>query len=132
METILAITVGVLVAGSVYMLMSPNVLRMVFGVILISNAVNLAIFLLGGLSLGEPPLIAAHDKVLAVPYSNPLPQALILTAIVIGFGLLAFALVLVYRAYQELGTLDSDRMRVAEPEEGGETVAGAPAERATP
>lgn len=132
METILAITVGALVAGSVYLLLSHNVLRMVFGVILISNAVNLAIFMLGGLSVGLPPLIPGTETVLTEPYSNPLPQALILTAIVIGFGLLAFALVLVYRAYQELGTLDSDRMRIAEPEEGGETAAGAPAERATP
>lgn len=132
METVLAVTIGVMVAGSVYLLLSHNVLRMLFGVILISNAINLAIFMLGGLSIGEPPLIGAADKVLELPYSNPLPQALILTAIVIGFGLLAFALVLVYRAYQELGTLDSDDMRVAEPVEGGDAVAGATGERAAP
>ena len=115
METVLAFTIGIMVAGSVYLLLSHNVLRMLFGVILISNAVNLAIFMLGGLTQGLPPLIAADATTLAEPVSNSLPQALILTAIVIGFGLLAFALVLVYRGYQELGTLDSDKMRVAEP-----------------
>jgi len=125
METFMAFVIGVLVAGSVYLLLAHNVLRLLFGVILLSNAINLLIFSVGGLSIGLPPLIGVADKVLALPYSNPLPQALILTAIVIGFGLLAFALVLVYRAYQELGTLDSDRMRVAEPlwpEEAAETT----------
>ena len=49
--------------------------------------------------------------------SNALPQALVLTAIVIGFGLFAFAIVLVFRAWTQLGTLDGDEMRIAEPEE---------------
>jgi len=49
--------------------------------------------------------------------ANALPQALVLTAIVIGFGLFAFALVLAFRAYQTLGTLNTDEMRVAEPKE---------------
>ncbi|MFC7334331.1 Na+/H+ antiporter subunit C [Rhodocista pekingensis] len=119
MEVVMAFVIGILVAGSVYLLLSRNVLRAVFGVILLSNAVNLVILTVGGLSLGLPPLIGPEAKVLAEPYSNPLPQALILTAIVIGFGLLSFALALVYRAYQELGTLDSDGMRVAEPPEAG-------------
>jgi len=115
METVMAFTIGAMVAGSVYLLLCHNVLRLLFGVILLSNAINLAIFTLGGLSLGNPPLIDGAEKVLAEGTSNSLPQALILTAIVIGFGLLAFALVLVYRGYQEMGTLDSDQMRVAEP-----------------
>jgi multicomponent Na+:H+ antiporter subunit C len=55
--------------------------------------------------------------------ANALPQALVLTAIVIGFGLFAFALTLVYRGYQNLGTLDSDEMRLAEPREQTETPA---------
>ena len=53
-----------------------------------------------------------------------MPQALVLTAIVIGFGLLAFALVLVYRSYRVLGTLDSDAMRFAEPDENGRDTPG--------
>jgi multicomponent Na+:H+ antiporter subunit C len=114
-ETLVAFTVGVMAAGSVYLLLSHNLVRMLFGLILLSNAANFVIFAAGGMSEGLPPLIGRGDYVLEAPYSNPLPQALILTAIVISFGLLAFALVLVYRGYQELGTVDSDRMRLAEP-----------------
>lgn len=129
MEIVMAFVIGIMVAGSVYLLLSRNLLRLLFGVILLSNAVNLVIMTVGGLTLGLPPLIGGDATVLAEPYSNPLPQALILTAIVIGFGLLSFSLVLVYRGYQELGTLDSDRMREAEPCDPAEMPApvGAPA-----
>ena len=67
-------------------------MRVLFGLILLSNAANFVIFAAGGMSEGLPPLIGRGDYVLEAPYSNPLPQALILTAIVISFGLLAFAL----------------------------------------
>ena len=103
-------------AGSVYLLLSHNLVRMLFGLILLSNAANFVIFAAGGMTRGAAAADRARARpCLTEPYSNPLPQALILTAIVIGFGLLAFALVLVYRGYQELGTVDSDRMRLAEP-----------------
>lgn len=115
METIMAVTIGLMAAASVYMLLSQNLVRALFGLILLSNAANFAIFAGGGMTEGLAPLIPAGESRLEAPYSNPLPQALILTAIVISFGLLAFALVLVYRGNQELGTVDSDRMRVAEP-----------------
>ncbi|QJE73339.1 Na+/H+ antiporter subunit C [Aerophototrophica crusticola] len=117
MEVVLAFTIGGLVTGAVYMLLSRNLLRLLFGVIILSNAVNLSIFLAGGLDYGVPPLIQGADKVLEGTYANPLPQALILTAIVIGFSLLAFALVLVYRGWQDMGTIDGDALRVAEPVE---------------
>ena len=116
MEVMLSILVGVLVAAAVYLMLAQNVLRFLFGLILISNAANLAIFASG--RVGEvPPLIPeGFDRPVAVA-ANALPQALVLTAIVIGFGLFAFALVLAYRAYESLGTLNSDEMRVAEPRE---------------
>jgi multicomponent Na+:H+ antiporter subunit C len=114
-ETLMAFTVGVMAAGSVYLLLSHNLVRVLFGLILLSNTANFVIFAAGGMTEGLPPLIEPGQSALTGTYSNPLPQALILTAIVISFGLLAFALVLVYRAYQELGTVDSDRMRLAEP-----------------
>ncbi|NSX53308.1 Na+/H+ antiporter subunit C [Parasulfitobacter algicola] len=115
MEILLSITVGILVAAAVYLMLARNVLRFIFGLILISNAANLVIFTSGRLTLGAPPLIA--DGALAPPegVANALPQALVLTAIVIGFGLFAFALVLIFRAYTTLGTLYSDDMRIAEP-----------------
>ena len=116
MELLVALMVGVLVAASVHLMLARNVLRFLFGMILISNAANLTIFVSGRLTAEEPPLIPYGADVTVVGAANALPQALVLTAIVIGFGLFAFALTLVYRAYQNLGTLNSDEMRLAEPE----------------
>lgn len=119
METALAFLIGLLVAASVYLMLARSILRFLFGLILISNAANLLIFAAGGLTTGRPPLIAEGAVAPAGEVANALPQALVLTAIVIGFGLFAFALVLAWRAYTELGTLYSDEMRVAEPREPG-------------
>lgn len=119
MEILVAIMVGILVAAAVYLMLARNVLRFLFGMLLISNAANLAIFASGRLTPAAPPLIPeGADAPLSV-VANSLPQALVLTAIVIGFGLFAFALTLVYRSYQTLGTLNSDEMRIAEPKESG-------------
>ena len=117
MEPLVAIMVGALMAGAVYLMLARNVLRFLFGLILISNAANLLIFSAGGLTYERPSLVPEGAKVPDPGVANALPQALVLTAIVIGFGLFAFALVLVYRGYQNLGTLDSDEMRLAEPRE---------------
>ena len=115
MEPLLAITIGILVAAAVYLMLARNVLRFIFGLVLISNAANLTIFVAGGLTAGAPPLITPGAEAPVGLVANALPQALVLTAIVIGFGLFAFALVLMFRAYTTLGTLYSDDMRVAEP-----------------
>jgi multicomponent Na+:H+ antiporter subunit C len=116
-ELLLAITIGIVVATSVYMMLDRNVVRFLFGLVLLSNAVNLIIFTAGRLTAGAPPLIADGAYAPDGQIANALPQALVLTAIVIGFGLLAFALALVYRTYMALGTVNSDEMRIAEPEE---------------
>lgn len=115
MDVALALVVGLLIGCSVYLMTSRSVLRFIFGVVLLSNAANLAIFTSGGLTREKPPLIPEGMAAPAGLVANALPQALILTAIVIGFGLFAFSLALVYRAAQSLGTLDSDAMRIAEP-----------------
>jgi multicomponent Na+:H+ antiporter subunit C len=115
MELLIAIMVGVLVAASVYLMLARNLLRFLFGLILISNAANLVIFASGRLTPQSPPLIPEGADAPVELVANALPQALVLTAIVIGFGLFAFALTLVYRTYQNLGTLNSDEMRLAEP-----------------
>jgi len=119
METVLAVLIGVLVAASVYLMLARSILRFLFGLILISNAANLVIFAAGRLTPGQPPLIPEGADAPLGDVANALPQALVLTAIVIGFGLFAFALVLAWRAFTELGTLDSDEMRLAEPREEG-------------
>jgi multicomponent Na+:H+ antiporter subunit C len=117
MEVVLSVLVGVLFATAIYLMLARNLLRFLFGLILMSNGANLAIFAAGRLTPGAPPLIpeGADEPIGLV--ANALPQALVLTAIVIGFGLFAFALVLALRAYWTLGTLDTDEMRVAEPRE---------------
>ena len=127
MEALLALLVGVLVAASLYLMLARNVLRFLFGLVLLSNAANLTIFAAGRVTDAAPPLVPAGLGAPAEQVANALPQALVLTAIVIGFGLLSFALVLVYRGYQALGTLDSDAMRTAEPAEES-PVEGAPVE----
>lgn len=120
MEVALALIVGLLVACSIYLMLSRNVLRFIFGLVLLSNAANLTIFTAGRLTRAEPPLIPSGLPAPPELVANALPQALILTAIVIGFGLFAFSLSLVFRTYRELGTLDSDAMRLAEPRPGRE------------
>ncbi|MEM1428585.1 MAG: Na+/H+ antiporter subunit C [Pseudomonadota bacterium] len=117
MEQIVALLVGALVAAAVYLMLSRSIVRFLFGLVLISNAANLVIFAAGGLTLGAPPLVPEGADAPPALVANALPQALVLTAIVIGFGLFAFALALVYRAYTALGTTDSDEMRIAEPDE---------------
>ncbi len=121
MEALLALTIGVLVATAVYLMLARNILRFIFGLVLFSNAANLTIFVSGRVTVGAPPLIPVGADAPVGDVANALPQALVLTAIVIGFGLFAFALVLMFRAYSSLGTLYSDEMRVAEPREGGKT-----------
>ena len=121
MEALLSVTIGILVAAAVYLMLARNILRFIFGLILISNAANLTIFVAGRLTTGAPPLIPVGAEAPVGDVANALPQALVLTAIVIGFGLFAFALVLMFRAYSTLGTLYSEEMRVAEPREANDT-----------
>ena len=117
MEALLAITIGLMVAAAVYLMLSGHMLRFIFGLVLISNAANLTIFTAGRLTPGKPPLIPEGAYAPVGDVANALPQALVLTAIVIGFGLFAFAVTLVWRAWIALGTIEADNMRVAEPRE---------------
>jgi multicomponent Na+:H+ antiporter subunit C len=116
MEILLALLTGVLVAAGAYLMMSGKTLPYIFGLTMISNAANLLIFSAGRLTYARPPLVPADAKTIT-GVANSLPQALILTAIVIGFGLLVFALALAYRSYYVLRSTEMDDMRVAEPVE---------------
>lgn len=120
MEILLAFVVGGLFAASVFMLLRKNLIRIVIGLMLLSNATNLLIFAIGRLTPARPPLIDPVSLAGEPGIANPLPQALILTAIVIGFGMLAFTLALVYRTYRETGSLLVDELRIAEPREAME------------
>jgi multicomponent Na+:H+ antiporter subunit C len=119
MEAVFAILVGLFFAAGIYLMLSRHIIRILLGVVLFGNAVNLLIFTNGRIMREVPPIIADGLDVPAGAVANPLPQALILTAIVISFSFFAFLLVLAYRAYQEIGTDDTDGMRVAEPADDG-------------
>lgn len=116
MEPVFAIVFGVMVAVATYLLMSRNALRIVLGLLVLGNAANLSIFVAGRLGSRTPPLVPDGETFVS-GVANPLPQALILTAIVISFALVAFTVVLFQSAYKQLGTIDADAMRVAEPED---------------
>ena len=115
MEAALSVTVGAFFVAAIYLMLSRHIVRMLLGIVLFGNAVNLLIFTAGRIASEVPPIIPVGMETPAGPTANPLPQALILTAIVISFSFFAFLLVLAYRAYQDLGTDETDRMRVAEP-----------------
>lgn len=115
METALSILSGLFFIVSIYLLLSKYVIRVLLGVALLGNAVNLLIFTAGRLTREVPPIIPSHLDVPAVVTANPLPQALILTAIVISFSFFAFLLVLSFRAYQDLKSDDTETLRFAEP-----------------
>lgn len=111
MEAIMPFVIGGLFAAGIYLMLQRSLGHLVIGLAILSNAVNLVVFTAGGLTRGRTPVIPEGETSLWPPFADPLPQALILTAIVIGFGTLAFALVVVFRAYQATGTDDIDEMR---------------------
>jgi len=115
MEPIFAVVIGLMFAITVFLFLSRSYVRIVLGIFMLSNATHLLIFTAGRLTLEVPPLIPYHLDVPVEVIANPLPQALILTAIVISFALFAFILILTYRTYQESGTVDVDEMRASEP-----------------
>jgi len=115
MEALFAILCGFFFAAAIYLMLSKHTVRILLGVALLGNGVNLLLFTAGRLVREVPPISATTQDRLAPGAANPLPQALILTAIVISFSFFAFLLVLTYRAYQELGTDNSDEMRLSEP-----------------
>ena len=108
MELLLALASGVLYAAGIYLMLRRRLAQLIIGIGLLSNGTNLLIFTSGGLTRGRPPVVPDGAQSLVEPYADPVPQALVLTAIVIGFGLLAFTLVLAHRVHATVGTDDVD------------------------
>jgi len=107
-EILVASAIGIVAACGVYLLLRGRTFPVVLGLSLLAYAVNFFIFVMGRLTVGGPPVIGqAHAT-----YADPLPQALVLTAIVIGFGMTAYAVALAIRARHETG---SDHVDGAEP-----------------
>ena len=110
--------IGVFFTAAAYLLLSRSLIRMLLGLALLGNAVNLSLLVAGRLTRLVPPIVPEGLAAPAVASANPLPQALILTAIVIGFAMFAYLLVLAYRAYEALDVDNTDQMRLAEPKGG--------------
>ncbi|NJN18477.1 MAG: cation:proton antiporter [Oscillochloris sp.] len=108
MNLIISLVVGTLFAGAVYLMLRRSVVKLILGLILLSHGAVLLLFLMGdGLIKASPPFVDAVTGVAAPETADPLIQALILTAIVISFGFIAFFLALAYRADQ---AADSDNL----------------------
>ena len=110
-----ALAVWAALAAGVYLALSRDVLRCAVGLALSGSAVNLLLLAAGRLGPAQPALVEAGAAVLGEAAANPLPQALVLTAIVIGLALMCFALVLVLRLVQNAGSDDALALRHAEP-----------------
>jgi multicomponent Na+:H+ antiporter subunit C len=108
MELVLTIVVGGLFAAGLYSILRRSIVRIAIGLVLIGHAANLLIFTAARLTRYQPPIVAGDAEAVVAPAADPLPQAMILTAIVIAFGVLVFALVLIHRVYQVVGSDDLD------------------------
>ncbi|HRE44934.1 MAG TPA: Na+/H+ antiporter subunit C [Terricaulis sp.] len=113
MEIVLAIGIGVLFASGVWLLLRPRTFQVIIGLSLIAYAVNLFIFAMGRLRIGAPPVLEKGVPVDPSQYADPLPQALVLTAIVISFAMTALFLVVLLAARGLTGT---DHVEGAEPD----------------
>ncbi|WP_062353505.1 Na(+)/H(+) antiporter subunit C [Bacillus kwashiorkori] len=106
MESLLAFLIGILFFIGTYLLLSKQMLRIILGLSLITHGVNLLILMSGGLKKGAPPLLSEVGA-----FTDSIPQALILTAIVINFAVTALLLVLSYRTYKQYRTDDMEQLR---------------------
>ena len=111
MDGVLAILIGLLYGGGLYLMMRRNLVQLIIGLGLLSHGANLLIFVAGGYGRGKAPIMAHAEKQFTALPADPLPQALILTAIVISFALGAFALTLFLRTAHATGKNDVDAMR---------------------
>lgn len=113
MELLLCVTVGVLYAAGFYLMMRRSIVKLIVGLVLLGHATNLLIFCAGRLVMAKAPF-AGQVAARLGEVDDPLPQALILTAIVISFGVQAFAIILIKRYWRSASTEDMEQMRSTE------------------
>ena len=111
MELLIAITTGVLFATGLFMVLRRSLIKILVGLLLLGYAVNLLLFDSARLIPGKPPLIPLGSLEVTSVIADPVPQALILTAIVISFGVTSFAIVLIRQVYQVVGSDDLNEIR---------------------
>lgn len=112
MEILLIFLVGMFYAAGIYMLLRKSMVKLLIGFALLGNGTNMLIFLMGNLSKGRPPIIPESESILQNVYADPVPQALILTAIVISFGIQAFAIILLKKVYANTGSDNLDTLNI--------------------
>jgi len=112
MELLLVLLVGILYSSGIFMMLRRSMVKLLLGLLLIGNGANILIFLMGGLTKGKPPIIGENETAFTGPYADPVPQALILTAIVISFALTAFAIILLKKVYATTGSDDLDSLNI--------------------
>lgn len=110
MNSVMAVLIGGLFAAGLYMIMRRSIVKVIIGLALISHAVNLLVFVSATLRRLAPPLVTEGAYAPQAPIVDPVPQALVLTAIVISFGVLAFSVVLIHRTFRTAGTDDLDKL----------------------
>lgn len=104
MEVVMAMAIGVLTGSGVWLMMRPRTFQLVIGLSLLSYSVNLFVFSIGGLTVDKEPIIIDGVPPDLASYTDPVPQALVLTAIVIGFAMTALLLVITLAARGVTGT----------------------------
>jgi multicomponent Na+:H+ antiporter subunit C len=114
MNLVYAAAIAAMMGCGLYLLLSRHLMQILLGVMPLSAAVNLSIFIAGRIGTDVPPVIVSGQQVLGETAANPLPQALILTAIVIGFSLVALLASLALQTYRTIGTLDGRDLADAE------------------
>lgn len=114
MEFLVASSIGILCASGVYLMLRGRTFPVVIGLALLTYAVNVFLFAMGRLAIDLPPILSPD----ATAYTDPLPQALVLTAIVISFGMTALVVVLALRTYLEIGNDHIDGLPDRTPESG--------------
>lgn len=114
MEVFIAITIGCLAACGVRMMLQRSLFRILIGIALLAQAANVLVFAAAGLGRGDTAIIAAKSETLPEGHPDPLAQALVLTAIVISFGVLAFCLVLLKQTQRRIAGADVDALEKTE------------------
>lgn len=117
MELLLIFVMGSLYSAGIYLILRRSMVKLLLGILMLGSATNILIFVLGSITKGKPPVIHPQDNIFRDVYADPIPQALILTAIVISFALSAFAIVLLKRAYALLQKDDLDDLNTPEEED---------------
>lgn len=114
MTLLLALSVGLLFGTGVYMMLRRSLVKIVVGLVLLGQASNLLIFGSSAPLRGRPPLIQKGESLPPSPFTDPLASALVLTAIVISFGIASYTIVLIKRAYQDVGTDDLNEYKTTD------------------